>query len=325
LTVEASTPGGGPVTGVVLRGLPEPGSVEGEVALAMGTFDGVHRGHRRLLARAQAEARRFGGRCAVLTFDPHPRCVVDPASCPCMLCSLEDRVRLLQESGADVVFVLPFDTALSRWSAMRFCDALTSAMTLRTLLAGPGFALGHNREGDLEFLRRYGTAHGFSVQVVSPAVRGGRPVSSTRIRAALQAGRSMEARLLLGRAYQLRGSVVRGEGRGRTLGFPTANVTVASERCMPALGVYATWLRVRGASLAAATSIGYRPTFDGTHLTVESFILDFDADIYGEEVALDFLRRLRSERRFTGAAALTAQMRRDVESVQRILAGSSAR
>jgi len=306
------------------EGVPAPGVLRGAVSATIGSFDGVHIGHQRLLRFLSRDARRREGRTVVITFDPHPRCVVDPTGCPSRLTTVAERARLLHRHGADHVCVLRFTRALSRWSAPRFCDEVLRSLDIRCLMTGPGFALGHKREGDAAFLREYGAEHGFEVQTVAPAVRGGEPVSSSRIRAALQAGRVGAASSLLGRDHLLEGAVVRGDGRGRTLGFPTANLDVGSEACVPAAGVYATWLTTDAGVYAAATSIGVRPTFDGASRTIEAFALDFDADLYGRRVALSFVSRLRSERRFRDAEALVVQMRRDVERVRTRLLGAPA-
>lgn len=300
----------------------------GGAAVTIGSFDGVHRGHRRLVEAARRLV-AAGGACVAVTFEPHPRCVVDPKGCPPLLSAAPERVALLREAGADTVVVLPFTRELSRWSAARFCDELVRTLSLRHLVAGPGFALGHGREGDDTFLRRYGAEHGFAVHTVRPVTLGGAPVSSGRIRTELQAGRVGAAAAMLGRPYVLGGTVVRGEGRGTGLGVPTANLAVDPQRCLPAEGVYATLAAVAAgdgrpaAEYAAATSIGRRPTFDGHGVTVEAHLLDFAADLYGRPLELRFLRRVRGERRFPDAGRLVARMGHDIEIVRRVLEGRS--
>lgn len=319
MTADASPPGFSSGAAQPRLGFPEPGEIPEEVSLCIGSFDGVHAGHRRLVRAVVADARRRGGTPVVLTFHPHPRCVVDPSGCPPLLTTVDERAGLVRELDVDDVCVLPFTRELSAWSATRFCDELTRSMRVRSLLTGPGFAVGHDRQGGTEFLRNYGAEHGFALRTVPPAMWRRLPVSSTRIRAELREGRVGAARQMLGRDYELTGVVAAGDRRGRTLGFPTANVAVAPERCLPAPGVYATWLTTADARLRAATSIGFRPTFNGEGLTVEAFALDFEGDLYGATVKLSFVSRLRAERRFVNADALVAQMKRDVESVKRRL------
>lgn len=305
-----------------IHGLPAPGEAGAGASVVVGSFDGVHLGHQRLLHDASAGARHRGRRCLAVTFDPHPRCVVDPSGCPPALTATDERVELLRTHGADLVAVVAFTPELSRLPAQAFCDELARSMPGLHLYAGVGFALGHDREGDLGFLHRYGVERGFEVHVVPPRVRGGAPVSSRRIRLELARGRVASARALLGRPYAISGVVERGERRGRRLGFPTANLRVGAGRCIPRAGIYAAWLRLRQEDLPAAVSIGVRPTFGGGALTVEAHVLDFQADLYGQEVALVFARRLRAERRYSDPESLVSQIRRDVGAVRRVLGGA---
>jgi len=307
------------------RGLPPAGRISGDAWMTIGSFDGVHRGHQHLLHRLSAGAARAGAAAVVVTFDPHPRCVVDPGRCPALLTTLDERVRLLSRSGVQHVVIMPFTDELAAWSAERFCAALLETINVRRIAVGPGFALGRGRSGDASFLRDYGASHGFDVEIVAPAMRGGAVVSSTRVRSALREGRIAEARNLLGRHYALSGSVVSGERRGRVLGFPTANLSVDTARSIPAHGVYASWARIANKQYAAATSIGIRPTFGSSTETIETHLLDFDGDLYGEDLEVAFVRRLRGERRFAGAPQLVEQMRRDVAATRRTLTASPSR
>lgn len=304
----------------VLHGLPAHADRPTRVALAVGTFDGVHLGHRRLLARVVEEAAGVSGDPAVVTFDPHPRCVVDPAGCPPALAGLDERVQQIRASGIDRIVLQPFTREYSQVTAEQFCDALVTAFPVRKLVGGPGFAVGHHRAGDLAFLRAYGAAHGFDVISVDALMRDGAVVSSSRIRAALRDGRLREANDLLGRHYRLAGAVEHGARTGTRIGFPTINLSVDAGRCIPATGIYAAWCAVGDARHAAAASIGFRPTFGGTQLTVEAFLLDFSGDLYGKQATLDFVERLRDEERFPSVDALVAQMHRDVEQVRTLLA-----
>ncbi len=295
-----------------------PGSV-----VTIGSFDGVHLGHQRLLHRVRTAATRDGLTAVAVTFDPHPRCVVDPSGCPPLLSSLDDRVELLGRTGVDRVVVVPFTPELSAWSADRFASTLTDTLGMRRLIVGPGFALGRGREGNLEFLGHLGARRGFKVTTVAPSTRGGRPVSSGRIRESIAAGRFGEGISMLGRAYVLEGIVERGEGRGAGLGVPTANLGVDASRCIPAAGVYAGWLNFGDGWRAAATGIGTRPTFGGGSVTVEAHVLDFDGDLYGRTARLALSRRIRAERAFTSIDALTSAMACDIAQTREIVRRSS--
>ncbi len=292
----------------------DPGS-----AVTIGSFDGVHIGHRRLVGRVRAAADRRGLAAIAVTFDPHPRCVVDPAGCPPLLSGLDDRVDLLGRAGAGRVVVLPFTPELRTWSADRFAAALVERLGMRQLLVGPGFALGHGREGDIGFLRGVGRRRGFSVTCVASARRGGLPVSSGRVRDALETARFTEAIAMLGRPYVLEGRVERGQGRGAGLGVPTANLAVDPARCIPSPGVYAGWVDAGDGWRPAATGIGTRPTFGGGSITVEAHVLDFRGDLYEREVRLALARRLRPERAFASIAALTTAMAHDIERTREVV------
>ena len=289
------------------------------VVATIGVFDGVHLGHQRLLQLAAHDSGATGT-AALITFDPHPRCVLDPAGCPPLLTTVGERALLAEQQHVRTTVAIDFTPELSTWPAERFCDRLVESLPLRRLIFGPGFALGRDRTGNEAFLREYGAEHGFDVCTVERVVVGGERVSSGRVRSALLDGLIADATDMLGRCYRLPGTVVHGDERGRTLGFPTANVVSDARRCIPGNGIYATWLRAHGAWLPAATSIGTRPTFDGRTRTVEAYVLDFDGDLYDADVALDFVARLREERAFPDAASLIAQMHQDVAAVRALLA-----
>ena len=291
-----------------------PGSV-----VTIGSFDGLHIGHQRLLERVRTAAARDSMTPVAVTFDPHPRCVVDPSGCPPLLCSLDDRIELLRRAGAERVVVVPFTRELSAWSADRFATALIESLGMRRLIVGPGFALGRGREGNLEFLARLGRWHGFRVVTVAPVRRGGRPVSSGRVREAIAAGSFAEAISMLGRPYVLEGVVERGEGRGAGLGVPTANLGVEPSRCIPAAGVYAGWLDFGEGWRPAATAIGTRPTFGGGSVTIEAHVLDYGGDLYGRKVRLALRRRIRPERAFTSIPALQVAMAHDIAQTRAVV------
>jgi len=298
---------------------PNRGPSPAPAACTIGVFDGVHRGHQRLLAATVAAARELGGIAGAVTFEPHPRAVLDPANVPPELTTLDEKRERLMAAGIDRVVVVNFTREVSEWTAERFCARLLERFDLRRLVVGPGFALGRDRRGDIDFLRRFGAEHGFTVDTVPAVTEDGEAISSTRIRSALVSGDVELAAGLLGHPYFLDGTVERGNRVGWRLGFPTANLGVEPGKCLPELGIYSTWIRVRGEWRVAASSIGYRPTFGGDRLTVEAHLLDFDADIYGERVRLAFVHRLREERWYPDEAALIAQMRLDVAETRRLL------
>ena len=289
------------------------------VVLTIGSFDGVHRGHTALLDAAGGAARQSGAETALLTFDPHPRCVLDPPRCPRSLTTLAEKRSLLAARSLDRLVVLAFNREVSGWGAEQFCDLLLEAFDIRVLLVGHDFALGHKRQGDVAFLREYGRRHGFEVEQVGAVTVGEEAVSSSLIRSALGEGDVSRAAELLGRPFFMDATVEHGEEVGRHLGFPTANLSIAADKCLPAPGVYAMWVRVDGAWRAAATNVGYRPTFGGDRLTVEAYLLDFSGDLYDREVRAVFVERLREERAYPSVDELVTQIGRDVADVRSLL------
>lgn len=290
------------------------------VALSIGNFDGVHLGHRALLAPLRRAADELAGEAVVLTFEPHPRCVLSPEDCPSSLTTLDEKRSLLAAAGVDRLVVLEFTPELSRWSPEDFCGRLESSFDLRRLVVGHDFALGHERAGDTSFLAGRGRGRGWTLDTVEAVQVDGQPVSSSRIRGALVAGELSTAGRLLGHAYFLDGRVEHGERVGTSLGYPTANISIAANKCLPARGIYAMWVRLDARWHPAATSLGYRPTFGGDHLTVETHLLDFAADIYGRRVRCAFAVRLREERTYPDGEALREQIRLDVERARELLA-----
>ena len=284
--------------------------------IAIGSFDGVHRGHQALLRRMAIQAHEAGMRAAALTFFPHPRRVLHTLPPRFYLTTLDERVHLLAVQGIDLIITHPFDDEVRHIRAADFVDQLLVALDMRQLWGG-NFALGYQREGDVPFLRQQGAQKGFTVETLdAPVMWEGNVVSSRRIRAALEAGDMDDVNGCLGRYFGVRGPVVKGDQRGRTIGFPTANLAVWDELLLPGNGVYATYIWVRGQRLAAATNVGVRPTVDGLKLTVEAHILDFDDDIYGEDVRLEFVRRIRPEMKFGGLDELKGQIAADVAQVR---------
>ena len=285
--------------------------------LAVGVFDGVHRGHQALLNEMAAAAHRDGARAAVLTFFPHPVKVIRNLSGRMYLCSLPTRVTLLGQQGLDVVVTQHFDEGVRHTRAADFVDQLKEKLNLTSLWGG-SFGLGYNREGDLDFLRQQGREKDFSVHQFEGIVEwDGERVSSSRVRRALVDGRIQEVTGCLGRRYQIRGRVVPGDGRGRTIGIPTANLAVWDELLLPATGVYATFARVGQRRHVAATNIGYRPTVDGESLHVEAHLLDFEGDLYDRDLNLEIIARVRDERKFASLDALVQQIQADIIQVRR--------
>jgi riboflavin kinase/FMN adenylyltransferase len=302
---------------------PMPGT-----AVTIGAYDGVHLGHRALLRDLRERAAAAGLSTVVVTFDRHPAYVVRPESAPKQLTGLEQKLELLGECGIDRTVVLPFDKARADESAEDFVrDVLVEELGARLVVVGEDFHFGHARRGNVELLRRLGAEHGFDVVGVALTGDGAEAVSSTRIRALLAEGDVEVAAALLGRPHEVRGPVVRGDGRGGPeLGFPTANLAVADDIVLPADAVYAGYYtRPDGTVHRAAIGVGRRPTFyePGTApVLVEAYLLDFDGDLYGEEARVSFAHRLREERRFDSVQDLVTQMKADVEATERVLAAA---
>ena len=291
-------------------------------AVTIGAYDGVHLGHRHLLAELSRRAAQRGLASVVVTFDRHPATVVRPASAPPLLTSLEQKLELLASTGLDLTVVVPFDEARASESAEDFVlEVLVDALGARLVVVGEDFHFGHGRRGNVSLLEEMGKHHGFEVEGIALDDGGsGRAVSSTRIRELIAAGDVAGAAALLGRPHQLRGQVVHGDGRGGAeLGFPTANVALPDGLAVPGEGIYACWYeRPDGAVHPAAASFGRRPTFhDGAEgPLLEAFLLDFAGDLYGEAARVSFMAHLRDERRFDSREALVAQMTEDVAAVR---------
>lgn len=277
------------------------------VALSIGAFDGVHRGHQALLHRALETGRPTW----VLTFDPLPRQVLRGHTGG-LLTTIDERLALLAEQGLTGAMVLRFDESFAQQEPEEFLAQLLRYVPLHSLWVGEDFALGRERRGNVAFLREHGARHGYQVHSVPPVVWNGAPVHSSRIRQALLSGHVDEANACLGYAYRLRGLVVRGDGRGRQLGFPTANVAVPAERLLPAYGVYAAQAHTQAGVYKAVVNIGVRPMFPAQAPTVEAFLLDFHGDLYDTPLTLALVAYLRPEKRFASTAELIAQMERDV-------------
>jgi riboflavin kinase / FMN adenylyltransferase len=291
-------------------------------ALTIGVFDGVHRGHQQLIDHVVARARALQGQAAVLTFDPHPDLVLYPERERLYLTTLDERAALLAGIGVDVLLVVRFDRALMSLTAQAFMEQLCATVALRELYVGPGFALGRGREGTLDRLNELGQRLGYRAATLEPLLLGDEVVSSTRIRRLLREGRVTEVEPLLGRPYSLSGKVIDGDKRGRTIGFPTANIALDELHLLPADGVYVCHASCDDSSpqtYGAVVNIGVRPTFEGMQRRVEAHLLDFNGDLYGRVLRLSFLQWLRGEQRFSGVDALIAQIGRDVAAARAVL------
>src|ERR1700694_2931209 len=267
---------------------------KGPVHLAIGVFDGVHLGHRALMAQLARGAGQDHALAVAATFDPLPIQALAPGAPASALSDVSDRVRLLREAGADLVVVFRFDDAFAKLSADEFVDRVRGACDVRRIVVGPDFHFGRRAEGDVEKLRDRGKRDGFVVDVVRPIEIGGAIVSSTRIRNLLLAGDVEAASRLLGRPYSVRGRVVHGAKRGRALGFPTIHLALPRERLLPRDGSYAVWAEMGEGRFKAAASLGVRPTFGGGERVLEAYLLDFSVELYGEGWEVAFVRRLRA-------------------------------
>ncbi len=314
----------------------------GRSVVTIGVFDGVHRGHQQIIGHTVRRARDLGLSSVVVTFDPHPAEVVRPGSHPAVLTEANRKAELIEEIGVDVLCVMPFTVDFSRLSAETFVhDVLVEHLHASAVVVGENFRFGHKAAGDVPLLEQLGRSFGFTVEgaplvASAPTSVGGAAgsaesvgsaaglseavVSSTYIRSLVDAGDVVAAAQALGRPHRLEGIVVRGDSRGREIGFPTANLLTPPHAAVPADAVYAAWLVRRGnPPTRAAVSIGTNPTFAGRERRVEAYVLDFDGDLYGERLALDFVARLREQRRYDGVEPLVAQMSQDVADARAAL------
>lgn len=306
----------------ILRGDPlgwEP-SVERGSAVSIGVFDGVHLGHQEVLADLSAQARQLGlPEKAVLTFDPHPQAILHPDSPPELLGTIDQRLEWLAAAGVDTVGVLPFpavrDLAPDSFIRRILCDALNA----KVVVVGVDFRFGVERTGDVDTLRRAGQELGFAVDSVPLLSESLSPLSSSRIRTMIKTGDVASAQDMLGRPFTMRGVVIRGDGRGRTIGVPTANMATETGLVMPKHGVYATRVTVNGAQYPAVTNVGVRPTFEGGAVAVESHLLDVELALYGLGLDVAFLARLRDEQKFDDVDSLVSQIHEDIELAREVL------
>lgn len=288
-------------------------SPDKDMLLTVGVFDGVHLGHRYLISQLTEHARQQNLLSGVVTFRQHPREVLSPLTRLPYLTNLAERAKLLKEAGVAAVIILSFTQELAQLSAHQFVSLLKKHLRMRGLLIGPDFALGRNKEGNADTLRQLGREMNFSVTVIPPQRVNGEVVSSTAIRNALADGDMKRVTNLIGRSFSLQGQVTTGAGRGAGLGFPTINLEIEPKQALPADGVYATWTYIDGEAHQSVTNIGRRPTFGGNERTVETYILNYQGNLYGRPIKIDVIERLRDEKRFDTVEELKKQMAADVK------------
>lgn len=294
--------------------------------VAVGSFDGVHRGHQALIGRLVEQAHAAGDPAAVVTFFPHPAVLLRGLESPFYLTDPQERAELLGALGVDAVITLPFDRELAALTAREFMLRLRQHLGLRRLWVGPDFALGRARQGTVPVLREIGDDLGYAVDVIETIVTDGGPISSSLIRERLAQGDMAQVNRMLGRRYTLRGPVEHGDARGHGMGIPTANLVPWEQRLLPAAGVYATWAYIGNARIPAVTNIGTRPTFENSPVRprIEAHLLDFSGDLYDQPMRLEFLDFIRPERRFPSPQELLAQIGRDVQTAREVFSRDPA-
>ena len=292
-------------------------SMRGTVA-TMGNFDGIHLGHQALVRNTVEESKRLGYPSTVLTFEPHPLKILAPERAPSLILSYEDKIALLQSLGVDIVVAQRFDRQFASIPADDFVRLfLVDRLKVKKLWVGRDLRFGQGRRGGTDDLLRLAADAGFDVGVLDPILLNGIRISSSRIRQLVEEGRVAEVRPMLGRYHFVSGRIVAGNRRGRELGFPTANIATETE-VVPLNGIYATLTQLQNRRLLSVSSVGINPTFGDGPRTVESFILDFDGDIYGERITLSFVQRIRDEKKFVAVKDLIAQMHEDVKHARAV-------
>ncbi len=283
-------------------------------ALTIGNFDGVHRGHRALFNKVKERARAIHGQSIVMTFDPHPIKVMKPGNGPKLITPTTQKLELIAREEIDLILCVPFTPEFAAISAESFVrDILVQRLGLKEMVVGYDYTFGHKREGDIDLLRKMGESLGFGIHVVEPVLINDKLVSSTSIRNLVKDGNLSDAKELLGRDYQVTGTVVKGANRGgRLLGFPTANLQLMDE-LIPRKGVYGVTVRIGTLTYYGVTNIGYNPTFGNDHLSIETHVLDFSGDLLGQNIKINFLYRLRDERTFNSIEELSDQIALDIK------------
>lgn len=293
----------------------------GNAWVTLGIFDGVHVGHQRLIQELVSQAKAHHGKSWLITFDPHPQEILLKKKKIDLLTLLEEKLELLEPLGLDVVVVVPFTFEFSQIGPTQFVeDWLIHCIGMRTLIVGENYIFGKDRKGNVELLRKLSSKLNFSLQIQPLYFEKGNPVSSTRIRNLLLAGDVFQATQLLGRPYSIQGKVMHGEGVGRRLGFPTVNLALADPRkLVPRTGIYAVFVYIKGKKYQGTADIGFRPTFGGKEYRIEAYVHHFNEEIYGEMVKLEFIERIRDEKKFDDVDALIVQIRQDTERSTELL------
>ncbi|MEE8136219.1 MAG: bifunctional riboflavin kinase/FAD synthetase [Thermodesulfobacteriota bacterium] len=292
--------------------------IENSTSATIGNFDGVHVGHKKIIAAVKEEAKQKGLSSCVITFHPHPQKVLQNIDIP-LLVPIRERLKLLEKEGVDVVACYTFTKDIAKIPAKDFVtDILIGKLNLKHLIVGPGFSFGRKREGNLDLLDKMGAQYDFDTEVVETALIDGEIVSSTAIRNLVREGNMTKAGKFLGYNFYIEGQVKEGERRGRQIGFPTANLDTDWD-ILPKVGVYATLAHVDGIVLNSITNVGYRPTFGNNELVIETHIFNFNEDIYKKRIEVEFVDRVRDEQKFNGPQALVEQIKKDVDRVNVIL------
>jgi riboflavin kinase / FMN adenylyltransferase len=290
-------------------------------AITIGNFDGVHRGHQELFRKVKHWAEKLNGQSVVITFNPHPIEVLFPGKPLSFITSHEQKLQLIADCGIDAAIIIPFSHEFSKMSAREFVrDLLVGKFGVKAIVVGHDYRFGHSREGDIDFLKQMGGEYGYEVDTVSGIKMNDMVVSSTAIRQMILKGNVKEANDLLGRFFEVSGTVIPGRQRGITLGFPTANIRMPAQ-ASPRMGVYIVEVEVEGNRYGGAANLGYNPTFGDTDLSLEVHIFDFNQDIYGKPITIRFIDRIRDEKRFSGPEELVEQIWKDVKIAKEVLSG----
>ncbi|MDQ7031896.1 MAG: bifunctional riboflavin kinase/FAD synthetase [Desulfonauticus sp.] len=305
---------------IILTSLEEAQQKVDSSCVTIGNFDGVHIGHQHLIQKVRAKAQTLNTKSVVVTFDPHPLRVLVDRKTPPFITLTEQKLELISQLKVDFIFCIPFNKKIAALEPEDFvCTYLVKALKLKSLLIGYDYAFGKNRKGNFQLLKQLGEKYNFTVEQLAPVMYDGAIVSSTRIRDLVQMGKVWEVRPLLGRFYQVKGTVITGKKRGaRLLGFPTANIALKDE-LFPKPGVYAVWTEVKERILPGVANIGYNPTFGNDYLSVEVHIFDFAQNIYEETIKVHFVQRLREEQKFSSVKALQEQIQKDIALAKKIL------
>jgi riboflavin kinase/FMN adenylyltransferase len=304
----------------IIKDLSELKSPLQNPVLTIGNFDGVHKGHLALFEKVKQIAKKINGLSVVMTFDPHPIKVLRSGNGPPVITPTPQKLRLIKQAGIDVILCLPFTKEFATLSAKDFVEKiLVQKIGVKCIVVGYDYAFGRNREGNIDFLKKMAQQYQFKVEVVGPVSVNGTVVSSTKIRNLVQEGKLEEAKTLLGRNYEVTGTVVKGKNRGaKLLGYPTANLKLIDE-LTPKSGVYAVKVHIDDKTYKGVANIGYNPTFGNGAFSVETHIIDFDKNILGREIRVEFVKRLRDEKKFKGPSELAEQIKKDIQNARKVL------